>query len=90
MESTNEKLWRIARQRARVKNNAISYLIVNTFLIGIWYFSSGYSHFFWPMFPLIFWGMGLGFEYYHAYHDNGGVAEREYQKLLKEEERSRR
>lgn len=85
MEPKNEHLWRVAQMRARFKNGAISYLIVNIFLIGIWYFTSGPRNFFWPMFPLIFWGIGLLFNYYYAYYDNGRLVEKEYEKLLREQ-----
>jgi hypothetical protein len=33
------------------------YLVVNSFLIGIWAFTGG--DFFWPAFPLGLWGIGL-------------------------------
>ena len=33
------------------------YLVVNSFLIGIWAFTGG--GFFWPAFPLGLWGIGL-------------------------------
>jgi hypothetical protein len=85
MESKNQHLWRIAQMRARFKNSAISYLIVNTALIAIWFFSSGPRHFFWPVFPLFFWGMGLAFQYYYAYFDKGQSIQKEYEKLLREQ-----
>ncbi len=61
MEPRNERLWKLARQRAKFKNSVITYLIVNTMLVGIWYFSSGSRTFFWPMFPLDFLGHRLSF-----------------------------
>jgi hypothetical protein len=33
------------------------YLVVNGFLIGIWAFTG--TGFFWPVFPLFLWGIGL-------------------------------
>jgi 2TM domain len=33
------------------------YLVVNSFLIGIWAFTG--AGFFWPAFPLFLWGIGL-------------------------------
>lgn len=44
-----------------------TYLGVNAVLVVIWSFGGG---FFWPIFPLIFWGMGVvgqGAEYYNKY-----------------------
>jgi hypothetical protein len=87
MEPRNERLWNLAWQRAQFKNSAITYLIVNTMLVMIWYFSSGSRTFFWPMLPLIFWGIGLGFNYYQAYWNNGNSVQKEYDKLLREDQR---
>jgi serine/threonine protein kinase len=45
-----------------------TYLGVNAMLIGIWLFSG--AGFFWPFFPLFFWGIGVagqGAEYYSEY-----------------------
>lgn len=85
MEQKDHKLWALAKRRARFKNSAITYLIVNTFLVGVWYFSSGPRNFFWPIFPIVFWGIGLGINYYQAYISNGDAVEREYEKLLREQ-----
>ena len=42
--------------------------MVNGGLIGLWFFTG--ASFFWPFFPIFFWGMGLvaqGVEYYNKY-----------------------
>ncbi len=85
MEPKNESLWRVAKLRAKFKNSAITYLFVNLVLVAIWYFTSGPSNFFWPGFPIIFWGIGLGAEYYNAYIDKGDAVEKEYEKLLRDQ-----
>ena len=77
----NENLWRIAKLRVRFKQSTIAYLAVNTLLVGIWYFTSGLHSFFWPGFPIVFWGLGLGTEYYRAYVDKGDSVLREYEKM---------
>jgi uncharacterized membrane protein len=86
MEPRNERLWKLARLRAKFKNNAITYLIINTMLIAIWYFTNGARTFFWPMFPLVLWGIGLAINYYQAYWDNGDSVQKEYEKLLREDQ----
>lgn len=53
-----------ARQRAIRRLNArrgfiasaVMWLVVNTFLVILWAGSGG---FFWPMFTIIFWGLGI-------------------------------
>lgn len=86
MEPRNERLWKLARLRTQFKNSAITYLIVNTMLVAIWYFSSGPRNFFWPIFSLFFWGIGLAFSYFQAYWDNGDSVQREYDRLLREDQ----
>lgn len=50
----NNELWETARRRAGFKKSLTSYLLVNTFLIGIWYFTTGgNSQHFWPIWPIL-------------------------------------
>jgi hypothetical protein len=59
------------------------YLIVNIGLVGIWYFTD--RSFFWPIFPIFFWGIGLFSHYMTAYRAPGSDwVERETQKILDE------
>lgn len=61
------------------------YIIVNLVLVAIWYYS-GDGIFFWPAFPIFFWGIGVFAHYMSAYHNLGGWIEKETDKILKEEE----
>lgn len=82
-EPKDEVLWQIAKERVGFKWSLLSYVFVNLFLIGIWYFGSdaNLDHF-WPIWPILGWGIGLVFQYLKAYHGNRADAvENEYQKL---------
>jgi fatty acid desaturase len=60
------------------------YLIVNAGLVMVWLFSG--EGFPWPLFPIVFWGMGVFAHYFAAYRMSGvGWIERETQKILGEE-----
>lgn len=60
------------------------YLIVNAGLVVIWLFSG--QGFPWPLFSIVFWGMGLAAHYFAAYRAPGvGWIEKETQKILSEE-----
>ena len=98
MEPINDSLWEIAKQRARFKKQLISYIIVNAFLWGIWFFSN-YNDSYginesnsitkynlpWPAWVMLGWGIGLVFAYLRAYQDNTFFnAEKEYEKLKNE------
>lgn len=90
MEQKDELLWQIARKRASFKKHLVSYIIVNIFLWGVWFMSthrytSENDSFPWPLYVMLFWGIGLAFNYAEAYLYNGkDVAEREYEKLKRE------
>jgi hypothetical protein len=92
METQSEKdrmLWKIAKKRAAFKSQAISYVAVNLFLIGIWYFTLGkknMSAHFWPIWPILGWGLGLFFSYLGAYGKWDFIsAEKEYEQLKKQQ-----
>lgn len=84
-EQKDQQLWRIAKKRAAFKKHLSTYLIVNAFLWGIWFFTDGrtYGGFMpWPAWASLGWGIGLAFNYAGAYHNTDiENTDREYQKL---------
>ena len=81
-EPKDEVLWQIAKERVGFRWSLLSYVFVNLFLIRIWYFTSGNLDHFWPIWPILGWGIGLVFQYLKAYHGNRvNNVEKEYQKL---------
>ena len=63
MDAPNEDLRKAAVERLKKKRefyqHLLAYVLVNTFLVAIWALSSG--GFFWPVFPILGWGIGLAF-----------------------------
>ena len=60
------------------------YILVNAFLVILWLLSG--EGFFWPIFPLVFWGIGLLAHYWGAYHSFGrSWIDRETERILREE-----
>jgi hypothetical protein len=45
--------------RRGLQAHLLAYLLVNGFLVGIWAITGG--GFFWPMFPMFGWGIGVAF-----------------------------
>lgn len=92
MEPTqDEKLWRIARKRADFKKSLFSYLVINAFFWGIWWFTagrhSGFHGYPWPVWIMLGWGLGLGYQYFEAYNGNRqDLAEQEYKKLKNQQD----
>ena len=82
IEPKDEVLWQLAKERVAFKWSLLSYIIVNLFLSGIWFYSSRDFNHFWPIWPILGWGIGLAFQYTKAYYGNQiNSIENEYQKL---------
>ena len=47
------------KKRRDFTGHLLVYLMVNTFLVVIWAVTSGPGGFFWPVFPLVGWGIGV-------------------------------
>ncbi len=78
----DDVLWKMAKKRASFKWSFFSYIIVNTFLVGVWYFSYGRDSYFWPIWPMLGWGLGIAMHYFEAYHgSNVFSVQKEYDKL---------
>lgn len=84
-EGKDPYLWRKAQMRAAFKAHALSYVLVNLFLIGVWLFTGpneGRDVYFWPVWPLLGWGIGLASHGFAAYSSGAeNAVEREYRKL---------
>jgi hypothetical protein len=86
----DERLWLIAKSRARFKTHLMIYLVINGFLWAVWYltdrdFSNGAP---WPVWPALVWGVGLSINYFKAWHrDPFGDTLKEYDKLQEEKQR---
>lgn len=47
------------RKRSEFWTHLAVYVLINAMLVLVWFFTSG--SFFWPVFPLVGWGIGLFF-----------------------------
>ncbi len=52
------------RRKRDFRVHACFYVAVNTMLVAIWAFTGGL---FWPIFPILGWGIGLAANAWHAY-----------------------
>jgi uncharacterized membrane protein len=72
-DAPEDRLRQQAMTRLRKKTDfhahLLAYVLVNAFLVAIWWFT-GHS-FFWPIFPILGWGIGLAFNAWDVYrrHD---------------------
>lgn len=94
-ESRDPELWRIAKKRATFRYHALIYFIMNVLFWVMWYVSLQYNRtsYFerdvipWPVWPMVGWGIGLFFHYLAAYNSENRLAEREYEKLRRKQDR---
>ncbi len=69
----DEELRLLAITQLRNKRDfavhVVGYLAVNGFLVLVWVMTG--MPFFWPIFPIVFWGVGLGAHAWHVFghHD---------------------
>jgi hypothetical protein len=78
----DEELWKIAKRRAAFKRNFAIYFFANLVCVVTWYLSGGIGSYFWPVWPMFGWGIGIAFQYAAAYHHNSlFTAEDEYKRL---------
>jgi hypothetical protein len=54
------------RKKRGLQAHLLAYLLVNLFLNGIW-LVIGHGVFYWPIFPLLGWGIGLAFHVWDVY-----------------------
>jgi hypothetical protein len=60
-----EAAIRSLRKKRDLRTHLIAYVLVNTMLIVIWAVTG--ARFFWPVFPLIGWGIGVAFNAWEVY-----------------------
>jgi hypothetical protein len=61
-EGRDPRLWQLAQKRASFKRHLVTYIIINVFFWGLWYFTRGrhdYSYDYgflpWPVWPMLGW-----------------------------------
>jgi len=91
-ETRDPELWKVAKNRAGFKWHLVTYIIINGFFWILWLITDEHQGggLPWPVWPMLGWGIGLAFNYFHAYH--GGedyLAKKEYEKLKRESEGKR-
>ena len=64
MDEREDALRRMAVERLKKKRefgaHVLAYVLVNAFLVVIWAITTD-DGFFWPLFPILGWGIGLAF-----------------------------
>ena len=90
MTDHDDDLHRLAVRRADMRlafrSHLTAYVIVNAGLTAI-YIMTSFGHYFWPIWPMLGWGIGLGAHAAAVYMDGEGLRDRmiaeELEKLRK-------
>jgi 2TM domain len=89
-EQKDEKLWRLAKQRARFQESLLGFMFISGICWVIWYITAGRrghnTEMPWPVWVMLGLGIALFLKFIRAYKiDRDTLTEREYQKLKKED-----
>ena len=63
------------RKKRALQAHALAYIMVNLTLCGVWLLISS-GGFYWPLFPLLGWGIGLAFHIWDVYSPASFTEER--------------
>lgn len=74
---SDHELRELAVKRLKAKRDfrahVLAYVSVNTFLVVIWFVTG--AGFFWPVFPILGWAIGLAFNAWDVYAPEAGPRE---------------
>jgi len=73
------------KKKAEFKMHLFTYVVINALIVGVWLMTG--SGFFWPIFPIVGWGIGLAFHAYDVY--NGPPSEGDVQREMDRLRRAR-
>jgi len=68
-ESLRSRAIAVLKKRRDFRGHLLIYVLVNTALVTIWAISNR-DTFFWPVFPIVFWGIGVVMNGWDAYFAN--------------------
>ena len=64
-EELRQRAVRRLRKKAEFRSHLTSYVLVNALLVGIWAVTG--QGYFWPIWPILGWGVGIGFHAWETY-----------------------
>jgi hypothetical protein len=86
------ELHRLAVRRADMRlafrSHLMAYVVVNAGLVAI-YFMTSFGHYFWPIWPMLGWGIGLAAHAATVYMDGEGIRDRMIQEEIEKLRRTR-
>ena len=84
-DALREQAIKRLKKRRDFAGHVLIYVLVNAFLVVIWALSNVHG-FFWPVFPIVGWGIGVVMNAWDVFHDE----EFDEQRIRREVERLQR
>jgi hypothetical protein len=79
-EEIRQEAIKAVKKKRDFKGHLVAYAIVNAFLVVVWYFTG--ADYFWPIWVMGGWGIGLAFNAWDAYGRGGAISEAEIQREI--------
>lgn len=70
------------KAKRQFKTHVLVYVVVNLFLVGIWFMSGG--GYFWPIWAILGWGIGLVMHGWTVYREEKPITEDEIRREMGE------
>jgi hypothetical protein len=64
-EELRDRAVQLLRKKSDFGAHLLAYVLINGFLVGIWAVTG--ANFFWPVFPIMGWGIGVAFNAWDVY-----------------------
>jgi hypothetical protein len=77
----------VLKKQSEFHKHVAVYLLVNAALVTIWFVANA-GGFFWPVFPIVFWGIGVVMNGWDAYF-GGALSERRIEREIQRLEHKR-
>jgi hypothetical protein len=92
-DDADDDIRRLAIRRADMRlafrSHLTAYAIVNAGLVAIYMLTGGVGHYFWPIWPMVGWGIGLAAHGVTVYMDGEGLRDRMIQEEIEKLRKSR-
>ncbi len=72
-QELRERALKHLKDKRDLKAHLLAYVSVNLLLVAIWFAAGG--GFFWPIFPILGWGIGIAFHVYDVVSPEPGPTE---------------
>jgi hypothetical protein len=68
-EDLRDRAVKRLKKRRDFRGHLLVYVLVNAFLVAIWALN-GVHHYFWPIFPIVGWGIGVVMNAWDVYRND--------------------